>query len=87
MASSTNPQSETQAAEGFLHNWRSWLLAALLIAAVVVAVIHWVDVKKFAELVAHARPLWLLAAAGAQILTYVALAAEWALVLREGKRK
>lgn len=87
MASSTNPQSETQAAEGFLHNWRSWLLAALLIAAVVVAVIHWGDVKKFAELVAHARPLWLLAAAGAQILTYVALAAEWALVLREGKRK
>src|SRR6185437_10272936 len=43
------------------------------------------DVKKFAALVAHSSPLWLIAAAGAQVLTYVALAIEWALVLRAGK--
>jgi len=67
-----------------LHNWRSWLLGLLLTAAVVVAVLHWGDVKKFAELVAHARPLWLLAALGAQVLTYVALAVEWRLVLHAG---
>ena len=66
-------------------NWRSWLLALLLIAGVVVAVLHWGDVKKFAALVAHAKPLWLLAAVAAQLLTYVALAVEWALVLRAGK--
>ena len=65
-------------------NWRSWLLAVLLVGGVIVAVLHWGDVKKFAELVAHARPLWLLAAAAAQLLTYVALALQWALVLRAG---
>jgi uncharacterized protein (TIRG00374 family) len=63
-------------------NWRSWLLALLLIAGVVFAVLHWGDVRKFAALVAHSQPLWLLAAAAAQILTYVVLAVEWALVLR-----
>jgi glycosyltransferase 2 family protein len=70
---------------GFAANWRSWLLAALLIAGVVVAVLHWGDVKKFAALVTHAKPMWLLAAAAAQALTYVALAIEWTLVLRMAK--
>jgi uncharacterized protein (TIRG00374 family) len=70
---------------GFAANWRSWLLALLLIAGVVVAALHWADVKQFAALVAHAQPLWLLAAAAAQLLTYVALAVEWELVLRAGK--
>ncbi len=70
---------------GFAANWRSWLLALLLIAGVIVAVLHWGDVKKFAALVTHSKPVWLLAAAAAQLLTYVALAIEWALVLRAGK--
>src|SRR5689334_1295524 len=89
MASSTkaHSQKKKEEGEGVLKNWRSWLLAILLIAGVIVAVLHWGDVKKFAELVAHARPLWLLAATGAQVLTYVALALEWKLVLREGKRR
>ena len=65
--------------------WRSWLLALLLLAGVVVAALHWGDVKKFADLVSKAEPLWLLAALGLQFLTYVSLAAEWKLVLREGK--
>lgn len=69
----------------FTANWRSWLLAVLLVAGVVIAVLHWADVKKFAELVAHSRPLWLLAAVAAQLLTYVALAAEWGIVLHAGK--
>jgi uncharacterized protein (TIRG00374 family) len=71
-----------QEGSAFAANWRSWLLALLLIAGVVVAVLHWGDVKKFADLIAHAKPLWLLAAAAAQLLTYVALAIEWRLVLR-----
>jgi len=70
---------------GFAANWRSWLLALLLIAGVVIAVLHWGDVKKFADLVTHSQPLWLIAAAAAQLLTYVALAIEWTLVLRAGK--
>ena len=70
---------------GLVTNWRSWLLAALLIAGVVIAVLHWGDVKKFAELVAHSRPLWLVAAVAAQLLTYVSLAAEWGIVLQAGK--
>ena len=66
-----------------LSNWRNWLLAVLLIAAVVVAIIHWGDVKKFAELLKKARPLWLLVAAGLQVFTYVGLAAQWWLTLEE----
>ena len=65
-------------------NWRTWLLALLLIAGVVVAVLHWGDVKKFAELLTHSQPMWLIAAAAAQLLTYVALALQWTLVLRAG---
>ena len=96
MASSTD-QHSLRAAElcgpprdkgersGFAAHWRSWLFALLLIAGVVAAVLHWGDVKKFAALVAHAKPLWLLVAFAAQVLTYVALAVEWKLVLRAGK--
>jgi glycosyltransferase 2 family protein len=65
-----------------LANWRTWLLGLLLFAAVVFAAFHWGDVKKFATLVAHSKPLWLLAAFGSQLLTYAALAAEWLVVLR-----
>jgi uncharacterized protein (TIRG00374 family) len=66
-------------------NWRNWLLAALLIAAVVIAVIHWGDVKKFAALLKEAKPFWLLVAAGLQICTYIGLAAQWWLTLREAE--
>ena len=83
MASTTRVEAEDQ--HGFAANWRSWLLAILLIAGVVVAVLHWGDVKQFAALVSHSQPLWLLAGAGAQLLTYVALALQWRQVLRAAK--
>ena len=41
---------------GAAANWRSWLLALLLIAGVIVAVLHWGDVKNFAGRVAHSQP-------------------------------
>ncbi|MFL6737267.1 MAG: YbhN family protein [Sphingomonas sp.] len=85
MASTTKTGDEREEASSFSAKWRTWLLALLLVAGVVVAVLHWGDVKKFAALVAHAQPSWLLAAALAQLLTYVALAIEWAQVLRAGK--
>jgi glycosyltransferase 2 family protein len=80
LASSDDGQSSD-----FTTNWRSWLLALLLVAGVVIAFLHWGDVKKFADLVAHSKPLWLLAAVAAQLLTYVALAIEWRIVLHAGK--
>ncbi|WP_197018414.1 lysylphosphatidylglycerol synthase transmembrane domain-containing protein [Sphingomonas sp. URHD0057] len=69
---------------GLAAHWRNWLLALLLTGALVFAVFHWGDVKKFAELIARAEPLWLLAALLLQLATYVALAWEWSLVLRAG---
>src|SRR3954454_2650837 len=82
VATTTEIQHRGDEPRSAFANWRSWLLAVLLIAGVVVAVLHWGDVRNFAELVAHAQPLWLLAGAVAQLLTYVALAIQWALVLR-----
>jgi uncharacterized protein (TIRG00374 family) len=65
-----------------LSNWRTWLLGFLLAAAIAFAAFHWGDVKQFARLVAQAEPMWLLLALVTQLLTYVALALEWMLVLR-----
>lgn len=76
------PRDSADLTEKALANWRTWLLGLLLAGAVVFAAFHWGDVKQFATLVARAKPLWLLAALAAQLLTYVALAAEWLVVLR-----
>ncbi len=81
-APAPDQEEETGLTGKALTNWRTWFLAALLAAAVVFAAFHWGDVKKFASLIAQAQPLWLLAAFGAQLLTYVALAVEWHVVLR-----
>jgi uncharacterized protein (TIRG00374 family) len=70
---------------GVAARWRTWLLALLLVAALAFAGFHWGDVKKFAELLSKARPLWLLGALGLQLGTYLTLAFEWGLVLRAGK--
>src|SRR3954451_16877755 len=70
--------------EGLASNWRTGLLALFLISALVFAGFHWGDVKKFAELLSKARPLWLLGALLLQLGTYVTLAFEWRLVLRAG---
>jgi uncharacterized protein (TIRG00374 family) len=79
----TNRKKRQEEVQSAVSNWRNWLLGILLIAAVVIAVIHWGDVKKFAGLLKEARPIWLLAAAGLQIFTYVGLAAQWWMTLRE----
>ena len=66
-------------------SWRSWFLAVLLIAGLVIAVLHWGDVKRFGKLLTEAKPLWLIAAAVLQLATYFGLAAQWWLVLRRGR--
>ncbi len=64
--------------------WRLWFIGLLLVGGLVFAALHFGDVKKFAELVSRAEPLWLLGALALQILTYLSLSAEWWLVLRAG---
>src|SRR5262249_49929932 len=66
-------------------NWRSWLLALLLIAGLVLAVLHWGDVRNFAALLKTARPSWLAVAVVLQLGTYVGLAAPWWLTPREAR--
>ena len=73
--------------EGAVSNWRSWLLAILLVAGLVVAVLHWGDVKKFAALVTHSKPLWLGIAALLQVGTYIGLSVQWWLALRRGRNR
>jgi uncharacterized protein (TIRG00374 family) len=67
----------------FWSQWRRWLLVVLIAGAIVVAALHWGDVKKFAELTARAQPVWLAGALLLQIATYVSLSAQWWLVLRK----
>jgi glycosyltransferase 2 family protein len=78
-------EKQQSAVKAGASNWRNWLLAGLLVAGVVLAVLHWADIKKFAALLTHARPLWLGIAALLQVGTYSGLAAQWWLTLRRGR--
>src|SRR6478672_8985993 len=73
--------------KGGASNWRMWLLAALLVAGLVLAALHWGDVKKFAALLTHSKPLWLGLAALLQLGTYLGLSAQWWLALRRGRNR
>lgn len=66
-------------------NWRGWLIGLLLLGGLVVAVLHWAEVKNFAALIAQADPLWLAAAAALQVATYFGLSVQWWLTLRRGR--
>jgi uncharacterized protein (TIRG00374 family) len=67
--------------------WVKWLVPLLLVGGLVVAALHWGDLRAFASLLASVEPLWLLGALGLQILTYASLSAEWALVLAAGGKR
>ncbi len=84
MATRTHSRQAAEEHQGPASNWRGWLLAVLLVAGLVVAVLHWGDVKKFADLVTQAKPLWLLAAFLLQLATYFGLSAQWWLTLKRG---
>lgn len=85
MSNGKADQKNESAAHKFLASWRSWILAALLIGGIVIAVLHWGDVKTFGKLLTQAKPLWLALAIVLQLATYVGLAAQWWLVLRKGR--
>ena len=57
-------------------------MALLFVGALAFAAFHWGDVKKFAELLSKAKPLWLLGALLLQVGTYLTLALEWRLQSR-----
>lgn len=78
-------RKNTAPGDGALHaGWVKWLLPLLLVGGLVVAALHWGDLRAFATLLASVKPLWLAGALALQILTYAALSAEWALVLAAG---
>jgi uncharacterized membrane protein YbhN (UPF0104 family) len=79
------PNKTKRPGKGLSSTWRTWLLAALLIAGLIVAVLHWGDVKKFAALISTARPFWLLVAIALQLATYFGLSAQWWLTLRRAR--
>ena len=61
---------------------RKWLIAALLVAALVAVVINFAELEKFGDLLSQARPLWLFVALLLQLSTYAFVAAGWAATLR-----
>lgn len=62
--------------------WRHWLTGLVVAGALVAAILHFGELRRFAALVRQAEPLWLLAAAGLQAATYAFVAQGWRLVLR-----
>ena len=77
--STRRPKSRQSSGWG---NWRRWFLVLLIVGSIVIAALHWGDVKKFAELATRAEPGWLAAALVLQFSTYLSLSFQWWLVLR-----
>ncbi|MBV9528667.1 lysylphosphatidylglycerol synthase transmembrane domain-containing protein [Sphingomonas sp.] len=82
MATVTQPKGDDA---GLVSSWRGWLIGALLVGGLVVAVLHWGEVKNFAKLISTAKPMWLAIAAALQIATYFGLSAQWWLALHRAR--
>lgn len=67
-----------------MQRWKRWIFPVLLLGAVIVAVLHFGDLKKFATLLTKAEPAWLLVALALQGATYFFLSAQWWLALKYG---
>lgn len=59
----------------------AWLFGAVALAGLVVFIMHFGAIEIFVETLRRARPVWLAAAVGCQIATYVCAAAVWFRVL------
>jgi uncharacterized protein (TIRG00374 family) len=67
--------------------WRyglGWIFGVLVLGAVVGVVLHFGELRQFADLLRAAEPQWLLVAALCQAGTYVCATAVWHRALREG---
>lgn len=62
--------------------WRSWFVAAILVAGLVGAVAHWGEVRQFGALLTKAEPGWIGVALLLQLTTYLSVAGGWSAVLR-----
>src|SRR5947209_6252845 len=85
MSNAKPDKSKQSPLRNFFATWRGWLLAALLVGGIIVALVHWGDVKQFGKLLTEAKPLWLLVATALQLATYFGLAGQWWVVLRRGR--
>jgi hypothetical protein len=63
----------------------SWFSGLLILAGVVLVVLHFTELERFAELAQKAQPIWLLAAAALQVATYFAAAGVWWAVLKRAR--
>lgn len=61
--------------------WRTALFAVVVLAALVAVVLHFGDFQRFVEMARKAQPLWMIAAVGLQVTTYLFLALGWSAVL------
>jgi uncharacterized membrane protein YbhN (UPF0104 family) len=68
--------------EGPSGGWRRWFFGLVLTAALAGAVLHFGDIKRFAELVQEAEPAWLALAVMLQLSTYISVASGWSAVLK-----
>jgi uncharacterized protein (TIRG00374 family) len=85
MATAALPGDKHEAKRG--GGWQRWALALILIAAIAGAALHFGQLRQFGLLLRKARPIWLLAAFGLQMLTYIFVAAGWYVVLKAGESK
>jgi uncharacterized membrane protein YbhN (UPF0104 family) len=56
-------------------------LGVLGVAVLAFGVLHFGDLESFGQMLRQAQPLWLLAAAGLQVITYMSVSLGWKLVL------
>ncbi|MDY7523649.1 lysylphosphatidylglycerol synthase transmembrane domain-containing protein [Sphingomonas sp. 10B4] len=58
-----------------------WVLGILSVGVLAFGVLHFSDLESFGQMLRQAQPLWLLAAVGLQVITYMSVSLGWKLVL------
>ncbi|HEX7796647.1 MAG TPA: hypothetical protein VF456_19935, partial [Vicinamibacterales bacterium] len=64
----------------------AWLIALVVFGAFVALFLHFSELEKLSQLLRHIQPIYLLAGAGLQTLTYFCAAAVWYVALRTRAR-
>jgi len=68
--------------------WGAWVFGLLCLGAVIAVIGHLGEIERFGDLLAAAKPLWILSGVALQALTYVAAAMVWYVTLaRAGMRR
>jgi uncharacterized protein (TIRG00374 family) len=70
-----------------MNSWRRWFAGVIIAAALVGAVLHWGELRNFAELLRRAEPRWLVVAVALQLATYASVAFGWRAVLLRAEGK